>query len=245
MILWLIVARVLALATGAACENLRIAGTREIEGMDSDDLARLRRAHEAAGLDGSMLPPTPLVLAKEWLDDAIEAGLPEPNAMAVATVGTNGTPSVRLVLCKQIDASGVVFFTNYKSRKAKDLARNPAASVLFPWHAIGRQVRLEGRAERVSESESDAYFATRPRGAQLSAWASKQSDVVPSRADLEARVAELDERYPDRVPRPPHWGGIRVVASQVEFWQSRPDRLHDRLVYHRVADGWSVMRLQP
>lgn len=213
--------------------------------MDSDDLARLRRAHEAAGLDESMLPPSPLVLAQEWLDGAIEAGLPEPNAMAVASVGTNGTPSVRLVLCKQIDDSGVVFFTNYKSRKASDLARNPAASVVFPWQALGRQVRLEGRAERVSESESDAYFATRPRGAQLSAWASKQSDVIPSRADLEDRVTELNERYPDRVPRPPYWGGIRIVASRVEFWQSRPDRLHDRLVYHRAADGWSVVRLQP
>lgn len=213
--------------------------------MDSDDLARLRRAHEAAGLDESLLPPAPLALVREWLDAATEAGLPEPNAMAVATVGTNGTPSVRLVLCKQVDDRGLVFFTNYKSRKARDLDGNTSASAVFPWHALGRQVRAEGRAERVSEAESDAYFATRPRGAQLSAWASKQSADIDSRDVLEARVAELDERYPDEVPRPAHWGGIRLVPSRVEFWQSRPDRLHDRLVYHRVADSWSVVRLQP
>ena len=213
--------------------------------MDSDDLARLRRAHEAAGLDESMLPPEPLVLVREWLDAAIEAGLPEPNAMAIATVGTNGTPGVRLVLCKGIDERGVVFYTNYKSRKARDLDTNPSVSAVFPWHPIGRQVRVEGRAERVSEAESDAYFATRPRGAQLSAWASKQSDVVPSRDDLELRVAELDDRYPGAVPRPSYWGGFRVVPSRVEFWQSRRDRLHDRLVYNRVAESWSVLRLQP
>lgn len=213
--------------------------------MDSDDLARLRRAHEAAGLDASVLPAEPLLLIHEWLDSATEAGLPESNAMAVATVGTNGTPSVRLVLCKGIDDRGIVFYTNYKSRKARDLDTNRAASLVFPWHAIGRQVRVEGRAERVSAVESDAYFATRPRGAQLSAWASKQSDVVASRDDLEARVNELDKTYPGEVPRPPYWGGFRVVPSRVEFWQARPDRLHDRFVFHRAGDGWSVVRLQP
>lgn len=213
--------------------------------MDSDDLARLRHAHEVAGLDESVLPGEPLMLIREWLDRATQAGLPEPNAMAVATVGTNGTPSVRLVLCKGIDDRGVVFYTNYKSRKARDLDTNRAASLVFPWHPIGRQVRVEGRAERVSAAESDAYFATRPRGAQLSAWASKQSDVVPSRRDLEARVAELDKTYPGEVPRPPYWGGFRVVPSRVEFWQARPDRLHDRFVFQRAGDGWSVVRLQP
>jgi pyridoxamine 5'-phosphate oxidase len=213
--------------------------------MDSEDLARLRRAHEAAGLDESVLPAEPLVLVQEWLINATEAGLPEPNAMALATVGTNGMPSVRLVLCKGVDERGIVFYTNYKSRKARDLDTNPSASLAFPWHPIGRQVRVEGRAQRVTDAESDAYFASRPRGAQLSAWASKQSDVVPSRDVLEARVAELDAMYPGDVPRPPHWGGFLVVPSRVEFWQSRPDRLHDRLIYHRAGGGWSVVRLQP
>jgi pyridoxamine 5'-phosphate oxidase len=213
--------------------------------MDSDDLARLRRAHEAAGLDETMLPTTPLPLLQDWLTGATEAGLPEPNAMVVASVGAGGVPSTRLVLCKGIDEHGVVFFTNYGSRKARELEANPAASLVFPWHPVGRQVRVEGSAERVTGAESDAYFASRPRGAQLSAWASAQSDVVPSRAVLEARVVELDKRYPGQVPRPPNWGGIRVVPSAVEFWQSRPDRLHDRFVYRRDDTGWSIARLQP
>jgi pyridoxamine 5'-phosphate oxidase len=213
--------------------------------MDSDDLARLRRAHEAAGLDESMLPAAPLPLLEDWLTGAIEAGLPEPNAMVIASVGAGGAPSVRLVLCKGIDEHGVVFFTNYGSRKARELEANPAASLVFPWHAVGRQVRVEGSAERVTNTESDAYFATRPRGAQLSAWASAQSDVVASRDILEARVMELDERYPGPVPRPPHWGGMRVVPWVVEFWQSRADRLHDRFVFRRNDTGWSIARLQP
>jgi pyridoxamine 5'-phosphate oxidase len=213
--------------------------------MDSDDLARLRRAHEAAGLDESMLPAAPLPLLEDWLTGAIEAGLPEPNAMVIASVGAGGAPSVRLVLCKGIDEHGVVFFTNYGSRKARELEANPAASLVFPWHAVGRQVRVEGSAERVTDTESDAYFATRPRGAQLSAWASAQSDVVASRDILEARVMELDERYPGPVPRPPQWGGMRVVPWVVEFWQSRADRLHDRFVFRRNDTGWSIARLQP
>ena len=213
--------------------------------MDSDDLARLRRAHETAGLDESGLPTQPLTLLQQWLAAATEAGLPEPNAMVVASVGPSGAPSARLVLCKGVDERGVVFFTNYQSRKGRELGRNAAASLVFPWHAVGRQVRVEGSAEHVTDAESDAYFATRPRGAQLSAWASAQSDAVRSRAVLETRVAELASRYPGEVPRPPHWGGIRIVAAVVEFWQSRPDRLHDRLVYGRDDGGWSVTRLQP
>ena len=187
----------------------------------------------------------PLALVREWLDHAVEAGLAEPNAMVVATVGPDGAPSSRLVLCKGLDERGPVFFTNYNSRKARELAANPAVGLLFPWHPLGRQVRIEGEASRVSAEESDAYFATRPRGAQLSAWASAQSDVVPSREVLEQRVRELDQRYPDTVPRPPHWGGIRVTPRSIEFWENRPDRLHDRLLYTRDATDWSVVRLQP
>jgi len=215
--------------------------------MNPLDLARLRRAHEAAGLDESALPADPLVLVREWLAGAVESGLDEPNAMVVSTVGPDGAPSSRLVLCKELDDRGPVFFTNYHSRKARELDTQPAVSVLFPWHPLGRQVRIEGTAERVSDAESDLYFATRPRGAQLSAWASEQSDTVASREVLEQRVTDLDRRYPDAVPRPPHWGGIRVVPHTIEFWQSRQGRLHDRLLCRRDGDGggWSVVRLQP
>lgn len=213
--------------------------------MDSHDFAGLRRAHEAAGLDESRLPPEPLTLVQDWLAAVTDAGLPEPNAMVVASATGDGVPSSRLVLCKGIDERGLVFFTNYASRKGRELDANPAVSLLFPWHWVGRQVRVEGRAERVAAAESDAYFATRPRGAQLSAAASRQSDVIASRDALEDRVAELEAQYPEEVTRPPHWGGFRVIPSVVEFWQSRPDRLHDRLVYRRAGEGWSVVRLQP
>ena len=215
--------------------------------MDPLDLAQLRRAHEAAGLDESEVPPDPLVLLQEWLAGAVESGLDEPNAMVVSTVGADGAPSSRLVLCKELDDRGPVFFTNYQSRKARELTAQPAVSVLFPWHPLGRQVRIEGTAERVSEDESDHYFATRPRGAQLSAWASEQSAEVADRDVLEQRVMELDRRYPDAVPRPPHWGGIRVVPHSIEFWQSRPGRLHDRIVCRRngTSGQWSISRLQP
>jgi pyridoxamine 5'-phosphate oxidase len=187
----------------------------------------------------------PLTQLREWLDSAVESGLAEPNAMVVSTVGPGGTPSSRLVLCKDLDERGLVFFTNYNSRKGRELTAHPAVSLLFPWHALGRQVRIEGVASQVSADESDDYFATRPRGAQLSAWASAQSDVVPSRDVLEQRVHELGERYPDVVPRPPHWGGYRVTPQRVEFWENRPDRLHDRLLHTRDESGWSVVRLQP
>ena len=215
--------------------------------MDPLDLTQLRHAHEAAGLDESEVPAEPLVLVQEWLAGAVESGLDEPNAMVVSTVGPDGAPSSRLVLCKELDERGPVFFTNYQSRKARELAAHPAVSVLFPWHPLGRQVRIEGTAERVSDKESDLYFATRPRGAQLSAWASEQSEEVASRSLLEQRVTDLDRRYPDAVPRPPHWGGFRVVPHTIEFWQSRPGRLHDRLVCRRggTSGQWSISRLQP
>ena len=213
--------------------------------MDLEDLTRLRRANEAAGLDESAIPADPLLLIEQWLADATASGLAEPNAMVVTTVGDDGVPSARLVLCKGLDERGLVFFTNYQSRKARELIARPAVGLLFPWHPLGRQIRIQGYASQVEPAESDAYFASRPRGAQLSAWASEQSDVVTSRSVLELRVADLERRYPDAVPRPPHWGGVRVVPLVIEFWQSRPDRLHDRLLCRRENSRWPVVRLQP
>src|SRR3954468_15366685 len=172
--------------------------------MDPLDLNRLRRAHEAAGLSEAEVPTEPLVLLQDWLDAAIESGLDEPNAMVVSTVGADGRPSSRLVLCKALDERGPFFYTNYNSRKGRELASHPAVSLLFPWHPLGRQVRIEGDASRVSDLESDEYVATPPRGAELSAWASAQSAVVPPRDVLEDRVTELGQRYPSAVPRPPH-----------------------------------------
>ena len=214
--------------------------------MDEVDLQRLRREYEAAGLPESELPEEPIVLFREWLRCAMDAALAEANAMVVATVGDDGAPSSRMVLCKVADARGFTFFTNYQSRKVRELDAHPRAALLFPWHPLGRQIRVEGVAERTGRAESEAYFATRPRGAQLSALASAQSSPVPDRATLESRVADLEREYDGRdVPCPPHWGGVRVVPHTIEFWQGRRDRLHDRLVYERRAGGWDIVRLSP
>jgi pyridoxamine 5'-phosphate oxidase len=215
--------------------------------MDSVDLARLRREYSAAGLAESDLPASPLELWRRWLDDAMVAELAEANAMVLSTVDADGTPSNRLVLCKGADEDGFVFFTNYGSRKARALVASPRVALLFPWHSLGRQVRIEGTAVKTSYDESAAYFASRPRGAQLSAAASRQSSVVSSRSDLEAAVAAVAAAVGDgTVPLPDDWGGFRVVPSLVEFWQGRPDRLHDRLVYRRTeSSAWSVERLAP
>lgn len=193
------------------------------------------------------LDPNPIVQLQRWLDDAIAAGLSHPNAMALATADAEGRPSVRHVLLKGLDERGLEFHTNYESRKGHDLAANPRASVVFPWFGLWRQATASGTVTKVSAEESDAYFESRDRGSQIGAWASPQSQPVPDRAWLEARVAELTRRYEGgSVPRPPHWGGYRLRPDTIDFWYSQPDRLHDRFRFTRTADGaWTVTRLAP
>jgi pyridoxamine 5'-phosphate oxidase len=209
------------------------------------DPAALRRDY----LDGSLAETD---LARDWVGqferwfaDAVAAGLPEPNAMVLATASANGRPSARTVLLKGYDQRGLVFFTNYASRKGTELAANPYASVVFPWFPLHRQVIATGEVARVSEAETEAYFATRPRGAQLGAWASPQSTVIADRGVIEAAFNTAAERFPDGVPVPPHWGGFRLAPETVEYWQGRGDRLHDRLRYRQTGEGWVVERLAP
>ncbi len=189
--------------------------------------------------------PDPLVQFGRWFDEAASV-VPSPEAMAVASVDPDGRPSVRMVLLKSWGEDGFVFHTNYDSRKGRELARNPHAALLFYWEPKGRQVRIEGDVERTGEEESDAYFATRPRGGQIGAYASHQSEVVPSRSLLDAEVSAREAEFAGReVPRPPWWGGVRLRPRVYEFWQNRADRLHDRLRYEPGSAGWTVARLQP
>jgi pyridoxamine 5'-phosphate oxidase len=197
-------------------------------------------------LHESEVDPDPLEQFRRWFAEAGESGIRAPEAMALATASATGAPSVRMVLLKSVDEHGFVFFTGYVSRKAGELDSNPRAALLFYWDPLGRQVRVEGGVDRVGDAESDAYFATRPRGAQIAAVASRQSSVLPSRADLDARVAELEAQYAgDAVPRPEHWGGYALRAEAYEFWQHRDNRLHDRLRYRRDGDSWRIERLSP
>ncbi len=191
------------------------------------------------------LDPDPLRQLQAWLAEAERAGCPQPEAAALATATPDGRPSARMVLVKDADARGLCFYTGYESRKGREIAENPWAALCFYWYELGRQVRAEGKVERMSPSESDAYFATRPYGAQLSAAASRQSEVVEARSRLEAEVARLRRAYPKEVPRPAHWGGYRLVPHAYEFWQHREDRLHDRFRYLLVEDGWRIDRLAP
>jgi len=223
------------------------------------DLRDLRHEYAARGLDESELSPDPIEMFRRWMDDATAAGIGEPNAMVVSTVSSTGQPSSRMVLLKGLD-EGFVFYTNFSSRKGQELAANPRCALLFPWHGLERQVRVEGTAVRMSPEESQAYFSSRPRGSQVGAWASPQSTVVDSRAALDQSYAETAERFRDldELPVPPHWGGYRVRHEVVEFWQGRQSRMHDRLRYRRSdapppgspADSppggiWVVDRLAP
>jgi pyridoxamine 5'-phosphate oxidase len=197
-------------------------------------------------LTRSNLAEDPLEQFRRWFADARESELAAPEAMALATATPSGAPSVRMVLLKGADESGFTFYTGYASRKAGELDANPYAALLFHWAPLGRQVRIEGVVERVPPEESDAYFATRPRGAQLAASASRQSSVLESRDELDGRVSELARAYEGRdVPRPDHWGGYRLVPEAYEFWQHRDDRMHDRFRYERDAGGWTRQRLSP
>ena len=202
--------------------------------------------HDDVPLRREDLLDDPIEQFGRWLGDAEAAGIPLPNAMAVATADAEGRPSVRHVLLRGVDERGFTFFTNYDSRKGRQLAENPHAGLVFLWKLLDRQVNATGTAERVDPAESDAYFATRPREARLGAWASAQSSVLESREELERRVAEADERFAGaEVPRPPNWGGFVVRPNTVEFWQGRRSRLHDRFRYSREDGGWRVDRLSP
>jgi pyridoxamine 5'-phosphate oxidase len=211
--------------------------------------AAMRRDYaERGALLESDLADTPTAQFTAWFADASAAGLPEPNAMIVATADLDGRPSARTVLLKGFDQRGFVFYTNYTSRKGTEALANPYASLVFPWFAIHRQVIAAGRVEKVSRAETETYFASRPRGSQLGAWASPQSQVVPNRHAVDKGLADAIERFGSDgpVPPPPHWGGLRVVPDTVEFWQGRSNRLHDRLRYRRTAgDVWVVERLAP
>jgi len=212
--------------------------------MNVDDL-RTRFMRE--GLLRSALDDDPFEQFEHWYRAAIDSGIPEPTAMCLATVALDGQPWQRLVLLKVFDRQGFVFFTNYSSRKAEQIADNPQVSLLFPWQALGRQVKVTGKAEKISAAESLKYFITRPRGSQIGAWASPQSRVIKSRALLDSMVDEMKRKFASgHISLPPHWGGYRVTPDSMEFWQGRENRLHDRFIYHQLAAGnWSIERLAP
>lgn len=209
------------------------------------DPAAMRQDYDRSTLVEADADPDPIAQFGRWFEEALAGGLVEPNAMALATVDVDGRPSVRMVLLKGWDARGFCFYTNTRSRKGEELAGNAACALMFWWDRLHRQVRIEGRAEPVSAAEADAYFASRPHGSRIGAWASPQSRVIVGREVIEAAEREMLARYPGEVPRPPHWSGYRVVPDSIEFWQGRISRLHDRLRYHREAGGWAMERLAP
>lgn len=210
-------------------------------------LSDLRREYMRQGLLESAMADDPIVQFRTWLDEAMAAALPEPNAMTLATSTPDGHPSARMVLLKGVDADGFVFFTNYESRKGRELVIDPLAALVFYWAELERQVRVEGSMEVLPAALSDAYFQSRPRESQLGAWASAQSQIIANREVLEERFQALSAQYQAQpIPRPPYWGGYRVIPAIIEFWQGRPNRLHDRLRYRRVTESqWGMERLSP
>jgi pyridoxamine 5'-phosphate oxidase len=211
------------------------------------DIAGLRHEYIGEGLRRADLDPNPIKQFDSWFAAAITADIRDANAMALATATPDGKPSVRVVLLKSFDEDGFVFYTNYASEKGRELEKNTHASLAFYWMEVEQQIRIDGTAEKTSREESEHYFRTRPAGAQIGAWASQQSDVIDGRRVLDARLAEMTQRFTGReIPLPPHWGGYRLTPERIEFWQGRPNRLHDRFRYSRRKDGtWSIDRLSP
>lgn len=210
------------------------------------DISHLRENYTQAGLDLDSLDPDPFQQFDLWFQQAVEAQLPEPNAMSLATTSREGLPSLRTVLLKYVSPEGFVFFTNYSSRKAQDIADNPNVAIMFPWVALERQVTVRGRAEKISKTDSLKYFTSRPHGSQLGAWVSQQSSVITGRKVLEMKLEEMKRKFKEgKVPLPDFWGGYRIIPEAIEFWQGRPNRLHDRFLFKRTESNWSIERLSP
>lgn len=214
--------------------------------MKIDDLSNMRQDYTVGELSEKMMQEDPLQQFKLWMEKAIELDIVEPNAMIIATSTAEGKPSARTVLLKEVNDKGFVFFTNYLSRKGRELTANPFASVVFDWHAIARQIRIDGCVEKLSEVDSDDYFNLRPEASKIGAWVSPQSQVVRDREELESLQVKFEKLFEDNIiTRPPHWGGFLIKPDVIEFWQGRSNRLHDRIVYYKTKDGWTIHRLAP